>query len=51
MARGARPFVLAEGQNMFSLSIIFFMLFPNGLVPSDEAFRTARNEKPLHGAN
>ena len=33
---------------MFSPSIIFFMLFPNGFVPSDEAFCTARNEKPTN---
>ena len=38
--------VAADGQNMFFLSMICFMQFPNELLPSDEAFSTVRIEKP-----
>ena len=38
-------FVPTEGQCLFSLSWIIFR-FPSRLVPSDEVFCTARNEKP-----
>ena len=34
------------GQNLFSLSWIIFLAIPDRLVPRNEAFCTARNEKP-----
>ena len=40
------PFVPAEVQNLLSLSRIFFSQFPDRFDPSNEAFCTARNEKP-----
>ena len=37
----------ARGGTEYVLHLHYiFMLFPNGLVPSDGVFRTARNEKP-----
>ena len=46
MTRGARPFMPAKEQNLFSLSRIFFGNTRTYIhVASDEAFCTARNEK------
>ena len=45
MTRRVRPFVSAEGQNVFSLSRICFQTVPDRLVPCDKAIYTTREMK------